>query len=221
MNIEVTLENVESVIADLDTLLEAGEIPTSDRSFVDDLVNGKYGFKKRGYLSEKQMFWAGRKLQAAVIGDRPTTSKLSGDLGGLVALFLTAKEHIKWPKITLIYEDATYRLAMAGPSSKKPGWINVTDGKPYGQNKWFGRISPEGLWEQPHMLDEAVAKSLLRLLNAFSKDAAAAAQKYGKLTGNCCFCNTPLGEGDDQTSVEWGYGPVCAKNFGLPWGKKK
>lgn len=39
---------------------------------------------------------------------------------------------------------------------------------------------------------------------------------HGKMTGKCCFCNSPL---IDQKSTDVGYGPVCAKHYGLPHGK--
>jgi hypothetical protein len=39
-------------------------------------------------------------------------------------------------------------------------------------------------------------------------------------TGRCCFCNHKIGEGEDNRSAAVGYGPECAKHFGVPWGVK-
>jgi len=212
---KVTIENLEAVLADLENL--AGELPAKDRSFANSLIDQG----KKRTLSEKQMFWVGKLLDTAVHGPAPPpTANIDGGFAGLIKLFATAKEHMKYPKITVHYGEATYRLALAGPMAKKPGWITLTDGEPYGFSKWFGRISPEGDWDLPYTIKDADKSRLTRLLMAFSLDAAAAATKYGKLSGNCCFCNTAIGEGDDDTSVKLGYGPVCSKNFGLPWGKK-
>ena len=48
---------------------------------------------------------------------------------------------------------------------------------------------------------------------AVAADPAAAAKAYGALMGRCSFCDTAI---TDEGSVEVGYGPVCAKRFGLP-----
>ncbi len=47
-----------------------------------------------------------------------------------------------------------------------------------------------------------------------AEDPEAAAVENGFLTGNCCFCHADL---TDHRSTAMGYGPVCAKNYGLPW----
>lgn len=39
--------------------------------------------------------------------------------------------------------------------------------------------------------------------------------KCSKDMNRCCYCGLPL---DDPRSVEMGYGPVCARRWGLPWG---
>jgi hypothetical protein len=52
-------------------------------------------------------------------------------------------------------------------------------------------------------------------LASLAADPAAACSAYGHLTGACCFCRLPL---TDARSVAVGYGPICAGNFGLPWG---
>ena len=43
------------------------------------------------------------------------------------------------------------------------------------------------------------------------------ARSHGHRTGYCCFCGQLLT--DEERSVAFGYGPVCAKHWGLPWGK--
>jgi hypothetical protein len=219
---QVTKENLPQLIEELDAVI--GELPEKgflNRGFADSLINGKYGFRKRGFLSEKQMPYIGKLLRAAVLGPQEQPKENAGAMTGLVEFFNKAKEHLKYPKISVEVDGYPFRLSLAGPQAKRPGWITLTDGGPYGANQWYGRVSPEGVWEQPYNMNDDVRIVLLRVLHQFSKDAAAAATKYGHLSGNCCFCNTPIGEGDDQRSVEAGYGPQCAKNYNLPWGKKK
>lgn len=217
---QVNKQNIADVIDDLEELID--EVPKERKDFAESLINGEYGFRKRGFLTEKQMWWAGQLLGMAITGKneiRKSEPKMvkTPDLSGLMEMFAHAKKHLKYPKIVLEYENETFKMSVAGPNSQKPGWVNLTDGGPYGANQWYGRISPEGDWQLPKQIDEGTYKRLCRLLKAFSDDAAAAAAKYGKMTGNCCFCNSGL---TDEKSTSVGYGPVCAKHYGLPWGNK-
>ncbi len=59
------------------------------------------------------------------------------------------------------------------------------------------------------------ATAIVAALRAIALDPAKAAQAYGTLTGQCCFCSRDL---TDARSIDKGYGPVCADHFGLPWG---
>lgn len=218
LNVKELQANVEQIVTDLETLLEAGEVPERDREFVESLVNGKWGYRKRGYLSDKQVVWASKKLAAAIAGPYVAPTEQVAELSGLIDFINHAKQHMKYPKIRATVDGNPFMLALAGDKSKKPGWVNITDGGPYGSNNWYGRISPEGEWEQPASLDEGIKKLLRRMMTDFAKDAKSAATKYGKMTGNCCFCNKSIGEGENEISVAMGYGPSCAKKWGLPWG---
>jgi len=40
--------------------------------------------------------------------------------------------------------------------------------------------------------------------------------EIGRFSGTCCYCAREL---TDPRSVSMGYGPVCAENYGLPWGE--
>jgi hypothetical protein len=60
---------------------------------------------------------------------------------------------------------------VAGKSSKFPGTINVTDGKPFGQNVWYGRVDQAGPWTiSPKLADEVVVDQLYDLLVKLSED---------------------------------------------------
>lgn len=57
-----------------------------------------------------------------------------------------------------------------------------------------------------------------RILSSLSDETRLSAEEaaaFGHDHGACVFCGRGL---DDPTSVEHGYGPVCADKFGLPWG---
>ena len=120
---------------------------------------------------------------------------------------------IKFPKVLLETEDGVaLKLSRAGGRAKFPGTLNVTDGKPFGENKWFGRVLRSGVLEAGKDLTPEVEA----LLAAFNADPAKVARTHGLLTGNCCFCRKELTTGESLTA---GYGPICADKFGLPWGE--
>lgn len=54
-------------------------------------------------------------------------------------------------------------------------------------------------------------------LDRFLADPEGEAIRAGKLSGQCSFCKSPL---STPESVSAGYGPVCARHWGLPWGHK-
>ena len=55
---------------------------------------------------------------------------------------------------------------------------------------------------------------MLQTLTAIAADPATAAKAYGALMARCSFCGHPL---KDDGSVDVGYGPKCAKQWGLAW----
>jgi len=132
-----------------------------------------------------------------------------GDFSGVIELFTKAKGNLKYPKISLTTESGgTVMLSLAGAKAKKPGTINVTDGKPFGENIWYGRVDASGSWEKTHSATDEVGAVLKEL----SIDPAGFASNYGHKHGSCCFCNKTLTQANSVTA---GFGPVCADNWGL------
>jgi hypothetical protein len=66
-----------------------------------------------------------------------------------------------------------------------------------------------GVWEY-----RGGAARVIRELGCLPASAERVAL-YGHRTGACVFCSHPI---DDERSLAAGYGPICAGNFGLPWG---
>jgi hypothetical protein len=145
---------------------------------------------------------------------------IAADFEAVMALFARGNSKIKYPKIRLITDDRKdVVLSLAGDRSAHKGTLNVTDGGSFDNNIWYGRIAKTGKFDksarreaQPNMT------SVVALLTALGQDPAGTAAKYGKLTGQCCFCALPL---TDERSTEVGYGQKCASNWGLPWGNKR
>lgn len=131
----------------------------------------------------------------------------------LFALFAKAQENgLKFPKLRFEPEqDQRLVVSVAGANSKLPGTLNLTDGKPFGQNQWFGRVNLDGSITQSKSWQPWIGE----LLTAFAANPAEVGAAYGKKTGRCCYCGRHL---ETKESVAVGYGPICAEKFGLPWG---
>lgn len=195
-------------IAEAFAALKTGKSKLSlqDQGFADSLLMQA---EQKG-LSQRQLYWVEKLAERTL---KPAPEKVAvGAFDGVIALFDKAAAKLKYPKVRL-------QLPSGEPialSRAKDGSVNVTDGKPYGQNQWYGKVSPSGAWTVSNagkQMQDVLQPVLMQLAAQPAQTAAA----YGKMTGNCCFCVSPL---TDPRSVEVGYGPVCAKNWGLPWGKE-
>ncbi len=138
-----------------------------------------------------------------------------GDFTDVYALFEKAAKGGKWPRITINADGFEFYLYMSGQQAMIPNVLNVKGPGGFDQHKWYGRITIDGAWDQRHKeVDERMADALSRL----AMDPVGTAAMYGRLSGKCCFCKKQL---TDAPSVDAGYGPVCAKRWGLAWGGKK
>jgi len=137
-------------------------------------------------------------------------------------LFNKAKETIIYPNLIFpceINASGKIKITMATNRSKHPGTINVTDGKKYGNNKYYDRVEKrhDGLisiqW-YPSSNEDGVVEEIKKLVNNPVEEAQIRGIKFK----NCCFCGIRL---TNEASLEAGYGPICADNYGLPWGPWK
>ncbi len=206
------LETARSVL----THLHSG-----DATFLTSLLSNASRYQN---LTPKQEDWVDRlTLRGINARDGIVEPRRTVDVGsfeGVIGLFNTAKEHLKFPKISLMLnprkeDEQAIVLSLAGQRSKNAGSVYITDGRPYGDNKYFGRISPDGKWDPSRQVEGTLMTSLVALLTALGKEPAKVAGEHGRLMGNCCFCRKGL---TDERSTMVGYGPVCAENYGLPWG---
>lgn len=194
------------VMMQLSTLKE--KIAARDMEFARSLVTA---FNKYGRLTDRQMYFV-EQIIARTSAPAPTpVATVSVD--AIQIMFEKAAQKLKRIKVSL--KDSTGQKVVfkkAGNASKYAGQILVTDGGPFGAAKFFGRIDESGsLITTPKATDSVVS-----LVKEFAANPEDTAGKYGRLTGGCCFCSKSL---DDERSLKVGYGPVCAKHFGLAWGK--
>ena len=190
------------------------------QSFAESLCTQ---YRRGRSLSWKQEQWVDKLIERAANPPAPIVRETVevGDMSGAIALFDKAAQHLRRPKVRLRVFDSTapvhrdILLSVAGARAKVPGSINVKDDAPYGEGSWYGRIHRDGKLEKNGMVD--VPQALVDLLKRFAEQPAATAAEFGRLTGRCCFCNRPL---EDERSTAVGYGGTCAKNYGLPWGRR-
>lgn len=200
---------LEALEANLDKL------SPKDRTFADGLISSVR--TQRRTPSEKQAYWINRLADRATSPAPEREKTALGNFAGIKGLFDKARRHLKRPAIVLGWHDGQehiheLRLSLASERARVPGSVNVV-GDPSGT--WFGRILADGAFE--HSPRDTTPPEVTDLLTRFACDPAGVAAEHGKLTGKCCFCNLPL-TNDRSTAV--GYGPTCAKNYGLPWGAK-
>lgn len=120
-----------------------------------------------------------------------------------IVAFLAAATKLKFPKLRVLDVDGSGELTLA-PSTKYPGALFVRN-----SSDRLGGVRADG---QPfgRVASDAALRTHLAKVNAAP---LAAAKHYAAIKCNCSFCSLPL---TDEASVEAGYGPVCAKHYGLP-----
>jgi hypothetical protein len=198
----------------LQTFIENGLIDSKILPFATSIANWRNP-------SSKQLFHIDRIVKETLAKENPAVVPAVGKLGKVFDLFDKAIAHkLHFPKISLQFLDPRaqtsepFRLSM---SRKNPNIIWV-DRSGFGSAK-YGRIDRSSGCFYPNentTLDATMENAMIEVMHTFAEDPANVAAAYGKLNHNCCFCTKPL---DTAESLGVGYGPICAKHFGLPWGK--
>lgn len=189
-------------------------LSAKDQEFAKSLTDF---YKRKATLSPKQEYWVQVLLDRSMNKEKKPEDKQVGNFNGVYALFAKAKQKLKFPKIWLEVKGKPIVLSMAGEKSKNPGIINVTDGGSFGNNRWYGRVQVDGTWTRGMKTYEEQTE-VEQLLKAMSRHPAQAAKEYGQITGRCCFCGKHL---KDEHSTAAGFGPQCAKQWGLADAWKK
>lgn len=126
------------------------------------------------------------------------------DLKPIIDFLTATKERgLNRPKLRVLDVDGETELKLGLTlKGREPGSIAITRGDEYA-----GVVRPNG--DCFGRIDEELREHLLKV----AAEPAAEAKRYAVLMGRCSFCGARL---QDAGSVEVGYGPVCAKNWGLP-----
>lgn len=184
------------------------KLTDKDQAFALSLLSQQ---AQRG-LSAKQWPWI-KKLADRIDAPEASAARHLGDPSALKALFAKAGEKIKFPHLLLHVGGETLKLWVAGDRSRTPGSLSVCGPL----RVWVGRVAQDGTWEPGHTKPADYLSSVADLLTELLAHPQETLAKNGKQAGACCYCGIEL---TDARSVEAGYGPVCAKKWGLAWGRK-
>lgn len=180
-------------------------------------------------LSQDQMAWTHHHamkqrdaLAAAAV--EPAEGDGGHSFLGLYEHLAAARDRgLKTPGMLLLWPGhegervKTIRAKLMGERSRHAGRVMVCDGPGGGSqlgDRLYGYIDADGTYRTRGALTPDPVLAALTMVN---DDPEGEARKYGKLTGNCCYCQASL---ETPESLEAGYGPVCARQRGLPWGKR-
>ena len=181
-------------------------------SFAKDLstkvLNGKS-------ISSEQVYWLHKLAMELTTFEKKKDATAieadSFDYGPLVAKFATTGK--SKPAILIPYSafGTVLEIKKAGKTSKYAGALMLSDGEPFGTTgaRWYGYISSDGKWCKSKHVTPEVEELVKKLVTDFH----GVVSTTGKAVHWCCFCGEAL---TDPNSVDAGYGPVCAKRWGLP-----
>lgn len=129
------------------------------------------------------------------------------DLTGVMKFLQDAqKRGLKSPKLRILAMDQLSELRIAiTKNGIAPGSLSVASES----QGFIGCVRPDGRTTGKLAEDHLLQAYLI----AVAQDPITAAKHYAALMGRCSFCGMEL---TDAGSVEVGYGPVCAKHWGLP-----
>lgn len=193
-------------------------LPGADQKFSGELV----GKGQKWLLSEKQMYWVDKFIRRALFNPPVAEgSPLKKQVEGLSvpevwALFSDKKKGTALHLPMAHTQHGALVLVKKPDTSKSPG-VSLKAGKDF-DSPWFGTIAPGGEveWSYNAKKDDTLRKAISGLLARLNAEPTKVLANLGKQTGKCCMCNKGL---TDDASIHFGYGPVCAKNFGLPYSK--
>ncbi len=194
-------------------------IKAKSMSFANDLVVKSVKYN----LSPKQAYWVFVLMYEAMGVAVPGKEKgdngkrVIEDIGNVFAMFVEAGKSLKKPGV--LFPD----VLPGGHSSLDvkvyPGYkgdsLNVIVPSQYPSKVAWVDSNGSLNWKYGNKATTEQKQVLTALLKEFAADPTTTVAKYGKLANRCCFCNKGL---TDPKSVDAGYGPTCAGNYGLPWG---
>ncbi len=159
-----------------------------------DFINKAWSFNNEVVLDVEDII-AETKETKETQTQTQTQTTYTYDFSFLFEMFRSAGKTLKNPRIRILVGRDEYILKMATVNA-----LIITDAK----NRHMGTIIKSRLTTPVPGLFEA--------LRSLEKYTFVTLASYGTFTGRCPFCYKCLTK---QQSLEYGYGPVCARTYGL------
>lgn len=193
----------EDAIAFLRNNME--KVNNSSREFAKSLCSYRVD-----RMSDTQLFWV-HKLATAISHPAPQKQvRKVGDFDKVLQMVRHAYDTgAKRLKIRLILSDG--RKISLCPFAPKGELVAVYINDPEVPYNEYGRITPSGDL-LPGRGKCKVDPEVFEVIKRFAADPLGVAKEYGNATGNCCFCGLEL---TVDRSVDLGWGPQCARKYGL------
>lgn len=198
------------------------ELPSNHRS-KDFYISLYEWYLDKGFWSVKQERYVDEAINlytqtSAEIEDETQIEKLSPpsqlffDGSKIRQLFDLAAKKIKYPSIHFWRDTGEIQLYLCGNLSKTPGFIRITNAQSYPNQEVYAEINKDGKGLFRKDTSPSFKKEIFSIINAPIEEA----KLRGIKSGFCCFCARVI---ETKESMTAGYGPICAANFGLPWGE--
>jgi len=195
-----------------------GQLRNGDLSFAASLLEQ---YQDRHTLSVKQWYWidelakrAEAQVTAQAAAPKAAPAPAPATLLPLIELFDKAAQRMQFPTLVFSCDGRDLKLTRTGVQAREPGAISVTSARGgFNSRRFYGTVGRDGRLRGNSAT--AALPALQGVLETIAADPLAYARAYGLETKECCFCATEL---TDPRSRAAGYGPTCAKNYGLPWG---
>lgn len=166
----------------------------------------------RGWLSEAQWEWVFR-LHERFVGTKP----LLGNFKAINVMFrmATTTGGMTRPKVRLLTEDGIF--VQLNFNVEKPDQVEIfRDGwQGSGKRRFVGWIKDDSIIPYD---TSRMTPSILEVIQRLATDPIGTAKAMAALLGCCMWCGSRLSDDESKTR---GYGPVCARNYHLPWGDKE
>jgi len=144
--------------------------------------------------------------------EKPPVSELFFDARKIRKLFDLAATKIKYPSIHFWRDIGEIQFYLCGINSRTPGFIRITNSQKYPNQETYAEINQAG----KGLFRKDTSARFKEEIQAICAKPVEEAKVRGIKTGYCCFCCTPI---QTKESLAAGYGPICAGNYGLPWGE--
>lgn len=129
------------------------------------------------------------------------------DLAKIVEFLRAARVRgLKHPKLRVLDVDGRTELRLGlTTQGTSPGSVSVVRA-----DTFVGCVRPDGSTTSDLSRDTQLQQHILRV----AEDPVTAAKEYAAVMGRrCSFCSKSL---TDEGSTDVGYGPICARKYGLP-----